>query len=252
MVRHKLSDTSGSVSDSKRVDAPPGTTDVANTAVDRQDYRRGEEGHNAVVYSGVFPDDAGGIVQFLSRGEQQSAREGVRVALFECWLRLKKERSKERLHYSFEVSNRHYDGNKLPLKVIAGITEAVLKSLNSRTDETVFRRFGERLTYLWLEKNRSKEQGIDNKQEEASLPDEKQQPCELDLAEIWKRVDVLTNAPHPGRPNKPVEPKKLTGVRITEQNLNWLKAKGPKYLTRINAILTAIREAEEHGMPKPG
>jgi uncharacterized protein (DUF4415 family) len=41
------------------------------------------------------------------------------------------------------------------------------------------------------------------------------------------------------------EPKTAVTIRLDRQVLNWFKAKGPGYQTRINALLRAYMEAHE-------
>ena len=42
---------------------------------------------------------------------------------------------------------------------------------------------------------------------------------------------------------KPVPPKASISLRLDADVLDWLKAQGPGYQTRINAILRAFKEA---------
>jgi uncharacterized protein (DUF4415 family) len=42
---------------------------------------------------------------------------------------------------------------------------------------------------------------------------------------------------------KPVEPKTAVSLRIERDVLEWFKAQGPGYQTRINAVLKAFRDA---------
>jgi uncharacterized protein (DUF4415 family) len=42
---------------------------------------------------------------------------------------------------------------------------------------------------------------------------------------------------------KPVTPKASISLRVDADVLDWLKAQGPGYQTRINAILRAFKEA---------
>ena len=41
------------------------------------------------------------------------------------------------------------------------------------------------------------------------------------------------------------EPKAAVTIRLDRQVLNWFKAKGPGYQTRINALLRAYMEAHK-------
>ena len=42
---------------------------------------------------------------------------------------------------------------------------------------------------------------------------------------------------------KPVSPKGLISLRIDQDVIEWFKAQGPGYQTRINAVLRAFRDA---------
>jgi uncharacterized protein (DUF4415 family) len=42
---------------------------------------------------------------------------------------------------------------------------------------------------------------------------------------------------------KPVRPKELISVRLDADVVEWLRAQGPGYQTRINAILRAVKDA---------
>ena len=67
--------------------------------------------------------------------------------------------------------------------------------------------------------------------------------------------DVAVSAEHPEaslkhivrgiarRGLKPVPPKASISLRVDADVLDWLKAQGPGYQTRINAILRAFKEA---------
>jgi uncharacterized protein (DUF4415 family) len=74
----------------------------------------------------------------------------------------------------------------------------------------------------------------------------------------WSRVgtmtdrDVALSAEHPvkhivrgivRRGLKPLPPKASISLRLDADVLEWLKAQGPGYQTRINAILRAFKEA---------
>jgi len=77
----------------------------------------------------------------------------------------------------------------------------------------------------------------------------------------WKRVramkdkDIRLTAEHPEadvkhivrgivrRGLKPVPPKASIALRIDADVLDWFKAQGPGYQTRINAVLRAFRDA---------
>ena len=77
----------------------------------------------------------------------------------------------------------------------------------------------------------------------------------------WPRIramsdrDVEVSAEHPEaslkhiargiarRGLKPVPPKASISLRVDADVLDWLKAHGPGYQTRINAILRAFKEA---------
>jgi len=77
----------------------------------------------------------------------------------------------------------------------------------------------------------------------------------------WSRVraisdrDVAVSVEHPEaslkhivrgiarRGLKPVPPKASISLRVDADVLDWLKAQGPGYQTRINAILRAFKEA---------
>jgi len=77
----------------------------------------------------------------------------------------------------------------------------------------------------------------------------------------WLRVramgdrDIVLSAEHPEatvkhvirgivrRGLKPVPPKASISLRVDADVLEWLKAQGPGYQTRINAILRAFKEA---------
>ena len=77
----------------------------------------------------------------------------------------------------------------------------------------------------------------------------------------WARVrtmsdrDIVLSAEHPEasikhlargvvrRGLKPVPPKASISLRLDADVLEWLKAQGPGYQTRINAILRAFKEA---------
>jgi uncharacterized protein (DUF4415 family) len=67
--------------------------------------------------------------------------------------------------------------------------------------------------------------------------------------------DIVLSAEHPEasvkhvvrgivrRGLKPVPPKSSISLRLDADVLEWLKAQGPGYQTRINAILRAFKEA---------
>jgi uncharacterized protein (DUF4415 family) len=67
--------------------------------------------------------------------------------------------------------------------------------------------------------------------------------------------DIVLSAEHPEatvkhvirgivrRGLKPVPPKASISLRVDADVLEWLKAQGPGYQTRINAILRAFKEA---------
>ena len=77
----------------------------------------------------------------------------------------------------------------------------------------------------------------------------------------WSRIramsdrDVAVSSEHPEaslkhiargiarRGLKPVPPKASISLRVDADVLDWLKAQGPGYQTRINAILRAFKEA---------
>lgn len=42
---------------------------------------------------------------------------------------------------------------------------------------------------------------------------------------------------------KPVAPKELISLRIDQDVIEWFKAQGPGYQTRINSVLRAFRDA---------
>ena len=42
---------------------------------------------------------------------------------------------------------------------------------------------------------------------------------------------------------KPVPSKELISLRVDEDVIEWFKAKGPGYQTRINSVLRAFRDA---------
>jgi uncharacterized protein (DUF4415 family) len=42
---------------------------------------------------------------------------------------------------------------------------------------------------------------------------------------------------------KPVSPKELISLRIDQDVIEWFKAQGPGYQTRINSVLRAFRDA---------
>jgi uncharacterized protein (DUF4415 family) len=42
---------------------------------------------------------------------------------------------------------------------------------------------------------------------------------------------------------KPLSPKELISLRIDHDVIEWFKAQGPGYQTRINAVLRAFRDA---------
>jgi hypothetical protein len=42
---------------------------------------------------------------------------------------------------------------------------------------------------------------------------------------------------------KPLSPKGLISLRIDQDVIEWFKAQGPGYQTRINAVLRAFRDA---------
>ena len=42
---------------------------------------------------------------------------------------------------------------------------------------------------------------------------------------------------------KPVPSKELISLRVDEDVIEWFKAKGPGYQTRINSVLRAVRDA---------
>ncbi|EQD57036.1 hypothetical protein B1A_03605 [mine drainage metagenome] len=70
-----------------------------------------------------------------------------------------------------------------------------------------------------------------------------------------KTADVSVNAEHPEanirhimrgvvrRGLKPQPPKASISLRVEQDVLEWFKAQGPGYQTRINAVLRAFRDA---------
>ena len=42
---------------------------------------------------------------------------------------------------------------------------------------------------------------------------------------------------------QPVSPKELISLRVDQDVIEWFKAQGPGYQTRINAVLRAYRDA---------
>ena len=50
---------------------------------------------------------------------------------------------------------------------------------------------------------------------------------------------------------KPIPPKASISLRLDADVLEWLKAQGPGYQTRINAILRAFKEASASLKPLP-
>ena len=42
---------------------------------------------------------------------------------------------------------------------------------------------------------------------------------------------------------QPVSPKELISLRVDQDVIEWFKAQGPGYQTRINAVLRAFRDA---------
>ena len=70
-----------------------------------------------------------------------------------------------------------------------------------------------------------------------------------------KASDIKLSAEHPEaklkhiakgvvrRGLKPVPPKKSISLRVDEDVLEWYKAQGPGYQTRINAVLRAFKDA---------
>ena len=74
----------------------------------------------------------------------------------------------------------------------------------------------------------------------------------------WARIDALKNKdldfsdiPEQGKAFfkrailRLPEPKTAVTIRLDRQVLNWFKAKGPGYQTRINALLRAYMEAHK-------
>ncbi|MDN5940703.1 MAG: BrnA antitoxin family protein [Nitrospira sp.] len=74
----------------------------------------------------------------------------------------------------------------------------------------------------------------------------------------WARIDALKDAeidtsdiPEQGKAFfmhallRLPEPKTAVTIRLDRQVLNWFKAKGPGYQTRINALLRAYMEAHK-------
>ena len=71
----------------------------------------------------------------------------------------------------------------------------------------------------------------------------------------WPMSDIVLSAEHPEASVKhiirgivrrgltPVPPKASISLRVDADVLEWLKAQGPGYQTRINAILRAFKEA---------
>ena len=63
--------------------------------------------------------------------------------------------------------------------------------------------------------------------------------------QIIERADEVMSASKGGRPSQDYTPRVQSRIRLEPENVEWLKRKGPNYLSRINGILTALREAEE-------
>jgi len=71
------------------------------------------------------------------------------------------------------------------------------------------------------------------------------------LREIFERADEIVKASKGGRPTEGHVKRQESRIRLEPQNIDWLKRKGPNHLSRINGILTALREAEDNEMPPP-
>lgn len=65
------------------------------------------------------------------------------------------------------------------------------------------------------------------------------------LTSIWDRADEVTQASKGGRPTEGHVKRVETRIRLEPENVDWLKSKGPNHLSRINGLLTALREEEE-------
>ncbi|MBL4893005.1 MAG: BrnA antitoxin family protein [Rhizobiaceae bacterium] len=67
------------------------------------------------------------------------------------------------------------------------------------------------------------------------------------LAEIFSRADEIAASTLKGRPATGSEHPARSPVRarIDDDVIDWLKAKNPQYTTQINAVLRALKEAEE-------
>ena len=73
----------------------------------------------------------------------------------------------------------------------------------------------------------------------------------LELAAIWQRADEVVQASKGGRPTDGHVKRAESRIRLEPDNIQWLKSKGPNHLSRINGLLTALREAEEQEAPYP-
>jgi len=65
------------------------------------------------------------------------------------------------------------------------------------------------------------------------------------LTSIWDRADEVMQASKGGRPTEGHVKRVETRIRLEPENVEWLKSKGPNHLSRINGLLTALREEEE-------
>ena len=91
-----------------------------------------------------------------------------------------------------------------------------------------------------------------NKKEEALLPyEETNNNPSLELAALWAKAEAAVVAPALGQPKPDYVPKVPTTFRLDAENLAWLKEKGPGYQTRVNALLSALREADRATQLKP-
>ena len=66
------------------------------------------------------------------------------------------------------------------------------------------------------------------------------------LTSIWERADEVMKASKGGRPAEGHVKRAVTRIRLDPANVEWLKSKGPNHLSRINGLLTALRENEEN------
>ncbi len=88
--------------------------------------------------------------------------------------------------------------------------------------------------------------GVQQVERAESMEEEKPVLSNIELTNLWNRVEEISAASVQGRPRKgeTYQPKKQAMIRFEPEVMEWLKSKGSHYSTRLNSLLLTLKEAE--------